>query len=478
MASLKGNIILNYINTISGLIFPIVTFPYAARVLQPEGIGVVNFQNSIIGYIVLLTSLGIPLYAVREIAKCRSDEALRDRTAIEITLLSVILCLFGYLAVWLLGEYVPRIHEQATLFYILSLTIIFTGIGVQWFYQGIEDFLFITVRGLVIRTLCAVSLFVFVKDSSDLLIYGLIIVGSTVGNNLINFVHLRKYIRPSRVDWRQLNIMRHLRPTFQVFLLTVVTSIYVQLNTIMLGFMTDDRAVGLFTSGTKLTHILMVIITSLSTVMLPRCSHLLGEGRVDEFNSIICKSYYLMMFSSIPATVGLMLMARPVMICFCGAEYVDAIPVIIYTAPTIVFIAMTQVIGIQILYPYGKENLVIYSTLVAAVLNVALNILLIPLWGATGAAVSTLIAEFSVLVVQFKLGKVYIPFRFIDRQVANYLVASVVMSTGVLLCLLLPNVWWQLFCGVAVGMCLYFAVLYAKHDTVFQQVLNSIFPSA
>ena len=474
MASLKGNIILNYINTISGLIFPIVTFPYAARVLQPEGIGVVNFQNSIIGYIVLLTSLGIPLYAVREIAKCRSDEAQRDRTAIEITLLSVILCLFGYLAVWLLGEYVPRIHEQATLFYILSLTIIFTGVGVQWFYQGIEDFLFITVRGLIIRTLCAISLFVFVRDSSDLLIYGLIIVGSTVGNNLINFVHLRKYIRPSRVDWHQLNIMRHLRPTFQVFLLTVVTSIYVQLNTIMLGFMTDDRAVGLFTSGTKLTHILLVIITSLSTVMLPRCSHLLGEGRIDEFNSIISKSYYLMMFSAIPVTVGIMLMARPVMICFCGAEYVDAIPVIIYTAPTIVFIAMTQVIGIQILYPYGKENLVIYSTLVAAVLNVILNLLLIPMWGTTGAAVSTLIAEFSVLVVQVKLGKGYIPFRFIDRQVVTYIMASVLMSAGVLLCLLLPNVWWQLIVGTAVGMSIYFSFLYMKKDAMLQQVFSLI----
>ena len=189
MPSLKGNIILNYINTISGLIFPIVTFPYAARVLQPEGIGVVNFQNSIVSYIVLLTSLGIPLYAVREIAKCRDNLEQRDRTTIEITLLSFLLCLLGYVAVWLLGEYVPRIHEEATLFYILSLTIIFTGIGVQWFYQGMEDFLFITVRGLVIRFLCAVCLFVFVREKSDLLIYGLIIVGSTVGNNLINFIH-------------------------------------------------------------------------------------------------------------------------------------------------------------------------------------------------------------------------------------------------------------------------------------------------
>lgn len=474
MSSLKGNIILNYINTISGLIFPIITFPYAARVLLPEGIGVVNFQNSIIGYIVLLTSLGIPLYAVREIAKCRNDLELRDRTTVEITLLSIILCLLGYVAVWLLGEFVPRICEELTLFYILSLTIIFTGIGVQWFYQGIEDFLFITVRGLIIRTLCAACLFIFVKDQGDLLIYGLIIVGSTVGNNLINFIHLRKYVQLSRIQWKQLNITKHIKPAFQIFLLNVVISIYVRLNIVMLGFMVDDRAVGLFTAGMKLTHLITVVVTSLGTVMLPRCSHLIGEQKFDEFNAVITKSYHLLMFSAIPMTVGIMLLARPITLCFCGADYEGAIPVVIYTAPTIIFIGLTNIIGIQILYPYGKENLVILSTLVAAVLNVVLNILLIPAFSAIGAAISTLIAEFSVLVVQLKLGKDFIPFRFMDKQIGVYLLATALMSIGVLACMLFGNIWTQLLCGTGIGVCIYFIILYRNNDFVLQEVLNNM----
>ena len=474
MISLKGNIILNYINTISGLIFPIVTFPYAARILQPEGIGVVYFQNSIIGYIVLLTSLGIPLYAVREVAKCRDNIELRDRTTVEITLLSFLLCLLGYVVVWLLGEYVPRIHEEATLFYILSLTIIFTGIGVQWFYQGMEDFLFITVRGLIIRFLCAITLFVFVRDKGDLLIYGLVIVGSTVGNNLINFIHLHKYIQPSRIDWSRLNITRHIRPAFRIFMLNVVISIYVQLNTIMLGFMTDDRTVGLFTSGVKITNILTVVITSLSAVMLPRCAHLIGEGKIDEFNSIIRKSYYLLMFSAIPMTAGVMLLARPITLCFCGDDYLGSIPVVIFTAPTIIFIGMTQIIGIQILYPYGKEMLVIYSTLIAAVLNVVLNLLLIPLFAETGAAISTLIAEFSVLVTQVKLGKAYIPFRYIDRQVGIYLMSSVAMSLGILLCMTINNIWGQMVLAVVIGCTIYASLLYAFKDIVLREILKLV----
>lgn len=472
MSSLKGNIILNYINTISGLIFPIITFPYAARVLMPEGIGLVNFQNSIIGYIVLLTSLGIPLYAVREIAKCRSDLELRDRTTTEILILSVLLCIVGYIVVWVLGTYVPRIHEEATLFYILSLTIIFTGIGAQWFYQGVEDFLFITVRGLIVRLLCTIGLFAFVKDKDDLLIYGFYIIGGTVGNNVINFIHLRKYLKMARIKWNQLNITHHIRPTLKIFLLNVVISIYIQLNTVMLGFMTDDRAVGLFTSGTKLTHLITVILTSLSTAMLPRCSNLISEGKYDDFNAIITKSYYLLMFSAIPLTIGTILLARPLVYCFCGGEFFGAVPVVLYSAPTIILIGMTQVIGIQILYPYGKENMVIISTLVAAVVNVILNVLLIPLLAEVGAAISTLISELSVLVVQVRLGKKYIPFRYLDKQIFTYLFAASLMSFGIFVSLYLDNIWGQLITGTFVGFVVYISVLYIRKDSILFEVLS------
>ena len=474
MSSLKGNIILNYINTLSGLIFPIVTFPYAARMLQPEGIGVVNFQNSIIGYIVLLTSLGIPLYAVREIAKCRSNIELRNQTTVEIIFLSFILCVFGYLIVFFIGLLVPRVQEELTLFYILSSSILFTAIGVQWFYQGIEDFLFITIRGLIIRFLCAISLFIFVKDKDDLLVYGLVVIGTTVGNNLINFIHLHKYIRLSLIKWKKLNITRHIKPALRIFMLTVITSIYVQLNTIMLGFMIDDRAVGIFTAGNKLTQILVSMVTSLGTVMLPRCSHLIGEGKFDEFNGIIRKSYHFMMFMAIPLTVGIILLARPITLSFCGKDYFDAISVVIYTAPVIVFIGLTNIIGVQVLYPYGKENMVIISTLVAAGLNVLLNLLLIPPFAETGAAISMLLSELSVLLVQIKLGKKYIPFSFFDKELLNYLYATIAMIFGVLHSYYFDNMWIQMTIGSLFGSFLFFIYLYFKKDYILSEIFALI----
>lgn len=473
MASVKGNIILNGINTVTGIIFPVITFPYAARVLLPEGIGAVNFLNSIISYIVLLTSLGIPMYAVKEVAKYRDDPKLRNRITIEILGLSTILCLLGYVAVWALAQFVPQIHAQSTLFYMLSLTIVFTSIGVNWFYQGIEDFKFITIRAIIIRTLAASALFIFVKDSGDLLIYGLIIVGSTVGNNLLNLVHLRKYLRLEDIKIRELQIARHIRPSLEVFILNLITSLYIQLNSVMLGFMSGDDAVGYFTAGTKISHIGLTIISSLSTVLLPRCSHLLKEGNIDGFKSIISKSLNVTLALALPMTVGLIVLAAPITLIFCGPEYMDSIPVLLLNAPVVILISLTNVMGIQILYPMDKIKIVILSVSAGAILNLGFNIWLIPVNGATGAAIATLIAEFGVLVYQLVAGRKYYPFSLSDIINFRYIIGAVIMGIAVYFtALILHSDILKLVVGISVGIIIYSIYLLIVKDPFMTEIQN------
>lgn len=314
MASLKTNVVFNFLNTITGIVFPVITFPYAARVLLPDGIGAVNFLQSIVAYIVLLTSLGIPMYAVREVAKYRDDVAKRNTVTVEITLLSLVLCLGGYIIVWILGECVPQIHSQLSLFYVLSLTILFTSLGVNWFFQAIEDFKFITIRAVIFRLLAAMALFLFVKTKDDLLIYALVTVGSTVGNNIINFIHLRKYIVLKQISWNHLQVWRHLKPSLHIFVFNLITSIYLNLNTVMLGFMKGDSAVGFYTAGNKISHIVLSVVASLGVVLLPRCSNLVENGRMDEFAAVTRKSYSLVQALSLPSTLGLILLASPIII--------------------------------------------------------------------------------------------------------------------------------------------------------------------
>jgi O-antigen/teichoic acid export membrane protein len=243
--------------------------------------------------------------------------------------------------------------------------------------------------------------------------------------------------------------------------------------------MVDDRAVGLFTAGMKLTYLIRIFVTSLGAVMLPRCSHLIGENKIEEFNAVITKSYHFLMFMAIPMTFGIILLARPITLCFCGADFMGAVAVVIITAPTIILIGQTNIIGIQILYPFGKVNTVIYSTLLAAIINVVLNILLIPSLKEVGAAISTLATEFSVLLFQLHYGKKYIPFALFEKQIVRYLITSVITAVCISLCFLLENVWWQLAAGSIIGISIYLIILHIGKDPVYKEIvglfLNRIF---
>lgn len=474
MASLKKNIALSYINTITGIIFPLITFPYATRVLLPQGIGTIDFLNSIINYIVLFTSLGIPFYAVREIAKCRDDIFLRNKKTIEITLLNLLLCVIGYAVVLALGNFVPQIKQHAEIFYILSLSIIFTAIGVQWFYQAIEDFEYITIRGIVIRVLCASGLFIFVKTKEDLIPYAFVLVGSTVGNNLINFVHLRKYIPVSKQLISHLHILRHLKPSLKIFIMFAFISIYVYLNSIILGFLDSEQAVGYYSAGARIPHIINTVVTSIGAVMLPRCSNLIETGQKEEFKTLITKSYHFILGISLPLTIGLIMLAKPVTLILCGSHFEASVPVVRITAATIMCVSLSDVVGMQILFPMNKENIVIASTCAAAISSVVFNFALIPFISEKGAAVATVVAEFSIIFVEAHWGKKYIPFKFFSSTTFNYLTASLLMTAVLVPIMAIRNLWLQLVLGFIIGAAVYLGFLYYKKDSMIITCLDFI----
>ena len=475
MSSLKNNVVLNYINTLASIVFPLITFPYAARILQPDGIGLVNFQNSIIGYITLLSSLGIPLYAVREVARVRDNVEERNRVTVEIALLSLILAAGGYVIVFAVGELVPQINAHLSLFYILSLSILFTALGVSWFYTAIEDFKFITVRGLIIRVLFVVALFLFVKSKEDLLIYGVVIVGSTVGNEFINFIHLRKFINIFKLNWSKVNIFRHLKPSFSIFVLNLSVSLYVQLNPVMLGFLSDNTQVGYYTAGSKLSYIILSVVTSMATVLIPHVSNMIQVHDTEKFKQLITKVYHYYMALALPFTIGLIVLSVPLTLVICGNSFYEASYVTAITAPVIIFISITNIIGLQVLYPYGKENYVTYSTIGGAVINLIVDIPLILLWGSKGAAIATFCAELAVLLIQVRLGRRYIPFKYFDDSIKLYVLSSILMGVAVFLTSGLFNKpIIQLLVPTCVGIVVFFLILYYKKDDILFSVLRYI----
>ena len=426
--SVKKNYVLSLINSGTQLLFPLIAFPYVSRIMAAEGIGQVNFYGSIIQYIILFCGLGIPVYGIREVARVRSDRMALQQTTIELLTLHSLLTIIGYAIVGVLCLTVGEIQENIPLFLVISMSLFFSTIGCEWFYQGIEDFEYIMVRGICVKTLMLVFLFTLIHTREQILLYGLYTVLGALGGNIFNFFRLRKYISLSQIRWKELSILPHLKAALTVFVFTLITSFYLQFSSVLLGFMREAEDVGYYTVGIKIVKMVMMVASAFGTVMLPRISHLVASQRLDEFRSLSSRAFEFMFFLTLPMSVGLFFESPFLVHILCGPGFEPAIPVSIITSFMVFVVGMSNVFGMQIFYPVGRIGLVNVCTGIGAGIGVVLNVLLIPSLGATGAAIATLSAEVAVTLSMLIFGWKIIPFQITWKKVSDYVIASILMA--------------------------------------------------
>ena len=473
--SVKINYLFNLINSGSQLLFPLITFPYASRIMLADGIGHVSFFQSIISYISLFTCLGIPMYAIREVAKVRNNAVEMTRTTVEILLLHAFLSILGYVVVAVICMTVTQVQADIPLFLLLSTTIFFTAIGCEWFYQGIEDFKYVAVRGVLVKLISVVLLFFLVKTKEDILWYGAYSVLGILGGNIFNFIRLRKYLSRDVIDFRTLHPLKHLKPALHVFALNVIISIYIQMNNVLLGFMKDAEAVGYFTAATKLMVMAMSILGSLGNVMMPHISNLIAVGRMDESKALIQKSYDLVLALAMPLTVGLIFTSPSAILLLSGMDFIPAILTSQIVAFNILMVGLSGVMGIQVLYPLGKINIVILSTFIGAITNVLLNILLVPRYGHNGTAIAYMLAEAAVTISMFFIGHKYIPVQFLKKQHLHYIGGCIVMG-GCLHFISLFDLSYinTLIAMISVGGMVYVIVLLLLKDSIGKTICETM----
>lgn len=473
--SVKTNFVYNIISTVSGLLFPLLTFPYASRVLMADGIGQVQFFTSIINYVVLLTSLGIPMYAIREIARVRDNQVELSKTTAEIILLSLFLAFLGYIGLAVICFVVDEVQLNIPLFLILSSTLLISTIGCSWFYSGVEDFKFVTLQGLVVKVVCVAFLYIFVKTPEDLLCYGVYTVLGSIGNYIINFFRLHSYVSLSSFAWRDLRPFRHLKPALAIFILNLVTSIYINLDTVMVGFLQDNAAVGYYTAATKISHLVLTLVVALGPVMLPRLSNLVKNENEEEFYRLANKSYKFSLLLSFPMCMGLIVMSPTMIHLFSGDSFEPAVNTLQIISPIIVAIAISNLIGIQVLYPLGKIKTVTISTCIGAIINFSLNLLLIPKYSQNGAAMATVAAEWGVTLTLFILAYKILPFKIINRSFIKYGLSSIVMA---ILCGLFMSIGWSdainIIAVPAIGVLIYGGLMLLFRDDVTRETLNIV----
>ena len=474
--SIKKNYLLNLVNSGTQFLFPLISFPYMSRIMMADGIGQVNFYSSIVQYVILACGLGIPLYGVREVARVRSDRAALQQTTVELLSLHSLLTLLGYVVIGGLCLTVGRIQQNIPLFLIVSMNLFFTTIGCEWFYQGTEDFGYITVRGIVVKTISLIFLFVFVHSRSQLLLYGLYTVMGALGGNLFNLIRLRKFVHLREIQWESFSLFKHLKPSLSVFLFNVVTSVYLQLSTVLLGFIRDDTQVGYYSVSMKLVRIVMMVSSAFGVVMLPRLSNLVAENRMDEFRTLSPKAFEFMFCLTLPMAVGLIFVSPFLIPIMCGPGYEPAIPVLAITASVIFAIGLSNVLGMQVFYPLGKMGLVNLCTGIGAAVSLLFNLLLIPKSGAAGSALATLAAEMAVTLSMLLIGRNVIPFKLQWSWLADYIIGAVLMALVLALILRyvhLDDIWMLCILFIS-GVLVYAGYLALRNNGFYREIRDRL----
>lgn len=397
--SLKLNFIMNAILTMSQFIFPLITFPYVSRILLPAGTGKVSFAISVISYFAMFAQLGIPTYGIRACAKARDNKEALTRTVQELFIITLVMSVLVYVAFFLALAFVPRLQQDRTLFLIVSSTILFNTIGMEWLYKALEKYTYITVRSIIFKFVALVAMFLLIHQQSDYVIYGGISILAASASNVFNFIHVHKYVGMKPVG--RYNFKRHLKPIAIFFAMSCATTIYTHLDTVMLGFIKTDEDVGYYNAAVKIKSILVSIVTSLGTVLLPRASYYVEHNLMDEFYRITKKAINFVFLVATPMMVYFILYAKEGILLLSGSAYEWAIVPMQMIMPTLLFIGLTNIMGIQILVPLGKEKIVLYSEIAGVIVDVIINALLIPSMASSGAAIGTVAAEAAVWIVQF-----------------------------------------------------------------------------
>lgn len=471
--SIKINALLNVIRTLMGLIFPLITFPYASRVLLPEGLGKVNFANSIISYFAMIATLGIQTYGIREAAKVRDDRIRLSQFTKEIFTINIISTIIAYILFFIAIESVPKFSGYKELLIVTSSTILFSTIGMNWLYSAMEDYAYITIRSIFFQFLSLILLFIFVKTKDDYIKYAAIAVISNVGSNILNFVHSKKYI--SLRTGMPLSLKNHLRPIFILFAMSVTVKIYTALDTTMIGFIKGDYEVGIYTAATKINKIVLSLVIAIGTVMLPRLSYYSQKEDRSDFFKLAYIGFDIVLLLSIPCSIGLSLMSKPVITLLSGTGYEAAVIPMKIMNPIIVLIGLSNFIGIQMFMPLDKEKWTLYSVITGAIINFSLNLFMIPKIGAIGASIATVCGESTVTIVQLCLLKNYLKIKPIIFSFLKYLANSIFMAVLIIIVMYFINTYWvKLIVGIGVGITSYGLLLLIEKDSLVIDFISKL----
>lgn len=416
--------------TVGNYIFPLITYPYVSRVLGVSNIGVCNYVDSIVNYFVLFASLGIAIVGIREIARNKENPEMLQRVFASLfmtnLLLAVVACGVLLLCTFCIGEFAA--YKE---FYFIGIVkLLLSAFAVEWLFQGLSDFKFITVRSLIVRGLYVVSVFVFVHEQADAFIYYFLSCLMAIATSVWNWKYSLKFVS---YRFRNISLLAYAAPILSFGFYKILASMYTYFNVAYLGWTTDTTQVGYYTTATKLYTIFLSVFTAFTAVMMPRINELVGKGDTERLRYIANQTFELVFIFSLPILIACFFYAPQIVDIISGKGYEGAVLPFRIVMVLLVVVALEQIIICQFLMAVTKSNCVTILSAIGAVIGVSLNILLTPHYLAVGTSISWVASETGILLCSTYYFRKYYSMNFPwAKLMANLLCSIPYIIIGVL----------------------------------------------
>ena len=467
--SLKKNIAISTVYQVLLIILPIITAPYVARVLGPDQSGIYDYTNSIQTYFAMFAALGTASYGAREIARVRDDIALRSKLFWEIELMTVMTSTVCIIVWFIFIAFTP---QYKVIYLVLTMGLFSTMFDISWFFAGMEQFKYTVTKNAACKLIGVVLMFLFVKKQDDLLLYIIIITASTMIGNLSMWLYVPRFTE--KVDFKTLQFRKHFHETLIYFVPSIATSVYTVLDRTLIGVITKNKAENGFYHYTMQIINMMKALTfsSLNMVLGSRIAYLFAEEKYDEIKERIKDSVNYILFMGIGICFGLSGIAKRFVPIFLGPGYDRVVVMLMLMSPIVVIIGVSNCLGSQYYTPSGNRKLSAKFIIIGAIVNLILNLILIPRYWGYGAIVASLIAELVITVLYFRFCNGYLTADTIVREGWKKLVAGIAMFAVIkIIDRFIASDIIALLVEMAVGFSVYCIVIIALRDSFITQIV-------
>ena len=448
------------------LLTPLLTVPYISRVLGPTGVGINATTNSVITYFLLAGTVGITIYGNREIAFIREDFEKRSQVFWEIELLQITTIGLAYLAFCIFLFFQNQLKMY---FFYQSFLIIAGAFDISWFFMGLEDFKKTVLRNILVKIISLFVIFVLVKTKNDVGIYILILSLSQLLGNVTLWPYLNRIVRVPKIA--TLHIFKHLKPSLSLFIPQVAITIYLAVNKTMLWQLDNVTASGYYDYSDKLIKLVLAIVTSIGTVMLPHIANLYARKKMKQVKEYLYISFDFVLFIAIPMCFGIAALATSLAPWFFGSEFTMVNKLLMIEAPVIILIGLSNVIGQQYLLPTKQTRTYTVSVVLGAVTNIVINIPLILKYGVYGAMIATLLSELTVTSYQLIKVRTALKLSKLFANVGKYMFAAVIMFMPVYvlnICMKISAI--SLFFQILIGLLIYIGMICILQPSILQRI--------